>query len=142
MLIFGLTQSMNLSVQRKVTSIGGSVPNAPVITNATGGPGGILYEWYEDVDPLYDFQLKISETSGGEFTVIASLPAGSRRFFYHPLGYGQTYYAVMTARNSGILTSDPSNEAVAMVWPSGFHGFFVPEGGPLLDASGQAIIPP
>ncbi|MGD2217323.1 MAG: hypothetical protein PVJ64_11215, partial [Gemmatimonadales bacterium] len=88
-------------------------PAAPTSLTATGGPGQVALDWFDNTEPDWaSFSVYRSETFGGPYSPIAEGLTASQ---YTDTGVtaGTTYYYVVTAKDTSGNESGYSNEASA-----------------------------
>ena len=88
-----------------------AAPAAPTnLTVSRGGKKKLVLNWTQSASPnITQNRIYRSTTSGGPYTLVATIPA-TASYQNNGLTSGATYYYVVTAVNSGSLESAPSNQ--------------------------------
>ena len=88
-------------------------PAAPANLHRTGSSGTFTsVGWNANSEPdLYRYEVWRSTTSGGPYTKLANVPAGTTEYTDNAVTTGTTYYYVVTAQDTSFNRSSNSNEA-------------------------------
>ncbi|MFQ6001080.1 MAG: hypothetical protein ACE5LG_05370, partial [Anaerolineae bacterium] len=89
-------------------------PAPPQNLRAAGGDEQVSLGWDANTEPdLAGYMIYRSTTSGGDFTLTATVGPATTRYLSADVDNGVTYYYLVTAFDLGGNESDPSNEAGA-----------------------------
>ena len=99
------------STEASATPQPSAAPAAPTnLTVSRGGKKKLVLNWTQSASPnITQNRIYRSPTSGGPYTLVATIPAATS-YQNNGLTSGATYYYVVTAVNSGNLESAASNQ--------------------------------
>src|SRR5205823_1913248 len=92
-----------------------TAPAAPAnLHRVNSSAGSITVGWDANGEPdLYRYEVWRGSASGGPYTKVANVPAGTTQYLDQAVTTGATYYYVVTAQNTSFNRSTNSNEASA-----------------------------